>query len=52
MEPKDTSKKHLYLSLIKSAFRLGAAVFLVLGNFVVAGTLLFVAEILGIAEEL
>ena len=52
VEPKDVSKKHFYISLIKSAVRIGAGGFLITGNFVVAGILLVVAEVLGIVEEL
>jgi hypothetical protein len=52
VEPKDVSKKHFYISLIKSAVRIGAGGFLVTGNFVVAGVLFIVAEVLGIVEEL
>ena len=52
IEPKDTSKKHFYISMVKSAIRIGAGVFLMFGDLIVAGTLLIVAEVLGIAEEL
>lgn len=52
VEPKDTSKKHFYISLIKSFIRIGAGGFLVYGNVALAGLLLILAEILGIAEEL
>lgn len=52
VEPKDTSKKHFYISLVKSVIRIGAGGFLVFGNFAIAGLLLILAEILGIAEEL
>ena len=51
-QPKDTSKKHFYISLVKSVVRIAAGAVLVTGNFVVAGALLIVAEILGIVEEL
>jgi len=51
-EPKDPSKKHFYISLVKSVVRIVAGVFLILGNFVVAGALLIGAELLGILEEL
>lgn len=46
------AKKHLYVSLAKSVLRIVAGGFLVTGDFVVAGALFIVAEILGIAEEL
>jgi hypothetical protein len=51
-EPKDPSKKHFYISLVKSVVRIAAGAFLVSGNLVAAGTLLIGAEILGILEEL
>jgi len=51
-EPVDVSKKHFYISLVKSAVRIVAGVFLVMGNVVLAGVLLIAAEGLGIAEEL
>lgn len=49
---KDPGKFHFYISLIKSGFRFVAAGFLVLGNFVVAGLMFALAEVLGIVEEL
>ena len=52
MEPKDTSARHFHISLIKSSIRIVAGIFLMTDNLVVAGGLLVVAEILGIAEEL
>ena len=48
IEPKDVSKKHFYISLVKSVVRIGAGVILMTGNFVVAGLLLIGAEGLGI----
>tara|TARA_R110001632_G_scaffold177403_1_gene297117 strand:+ start:300 stop:461 length:162 start_codon:yes stop_codon:yes gene_type:complete len=51
-EPIDVSKKHFYISLIKSAVRIVAGGFLITGNFVIAGALIIGAEVLGIAEEL
>jgi hypothetical protein len=59
-EPVDVSKKHFYISLIKSAVRIGAgaafvsAMFMPVGimSIVVGGALLIGAEILGILEEL
>ena len=44
--------KHKYISFVKSGFRILAGVALCFGDFVVAGSLLVVAELLGIAEEL
>jgi hypothetical protein len=52
MEPKDTSKRHFYISLIKSAIRIAAGVAIILGNVVAGGALIIVAEVLGVAEEL
>ena len=52
VEPVDVSKKHFYISLVKSAVRIVAGGFLIMGNFVVAGALLIAAEVLGILEEL
>ena len=51
-EPVDVSKKHFYISLVKSAVRIVAGVFLVMGNLVLAGFFLIAAEGLGILEEL
>lgn len=52
IQPKDTSKGHFYVSLVKSVLRIGAGVALGIGALVIAGTLFVVAEILGIVEEL
>ena len=43
---------HTSVSMIKSGFRILAGLALCFGDFVVAGALLIVAELLGIAEEL
>ena len=52
-EPKDPSKKHFYISLIKSATRIaGCVVALFTGSIVWLASGLLVAELLGIAEEL
>ena len=59
-EPKDPSKKHFYISLVKSAVRIGAGAAFVSVLFtpvgvmpiVAGGALLIAAEILGILEEL
>jgi hypothetical protein len=45
-------KKHKYISFAKSGLRIIAGVFLIDGNFYVAGSLLILAEGLGIIEEL
>ena len=44
--------KHRNISLAKSGIRIAAGVTLIMGNFVMAGTLLIVAEVLGVVEEL
>jgi hypothetical protein len=51
IQPADVSKGHFYTSLAKSAVRIGAGVALMLGNVMLAGILLIVAEVLGIVEE-
>ena len=45
-------KLHLYVSLLKSAVRIAAAMSLVTSDFIVSGTMFLAAEILGIMEEL
>jgi len=52
IQPKDISKRHFYISLVKSGIRFGAGGFLIAGNLLVAGTLFILAEILGVLEEL
>ena len=52
VQPKDISKGHFYVSLVKSAIRIGAGVWLLQGNFVMAGVCLILAEVLGIVEEI
>ena len=52
VQPKDTSKGHFYVSLVKSALRIIAGGNLVIGNLFWAGTFLILAELLGILEEL
>ena len=52
IQPKDTSKGHFYVSLVKSALRVIAGGNLVLGNLFWAGTFLILAEVLGVVEEL
>lgn len=51
-EPVDVSKKHFYISMVKSAVRIMAGVALIVGSFKTVGVLLIVAEVLGILEEL
>lgn len=52
IQPKDTSKWHFRISIIKSGFRIGAAFRLIQGDLLGAGVLFIIAEALGIAEEL
>lgn len=52
IQPKDTSRGHFYVSIVKSVLRIVAGGSLVAGNFVAAGVLLVLAELLGIVEEL
>jgi len=52
VQPKDTSRGHFYVSLVKSAIRIGAGVWLLQGNFVMAGVCIILAEVFGIVEEL
>ncbi len=53
IQPKDTSKGHFFVSLAKSMLRIGAGICVMnVNHLAVAGTLLVVAEILGIVEEL
>ena len=52
IQPRDTSMGHFYVSLLKSATRIAAGLFLIWpGSLVLAGSLLIVAEVLGIVEE-
>jgi ribose 5-phosphate isomerase RpiB len=44
--------KHFYVSVVKSAVRIGAASALIMGSFMLAGALFILAEILGIVEEI
>jgi hypothetical protein len=43
---------HRNISFVKSLLRITAGISLCNGNFVIAGVMLILAEILGIAEEL
>jgi hypothetical protein len=52
IQPQDPSKRHFYVSLVKSVLRIGAGTSLIMVGFPEAGTLLIVAEVLGIVEEL
>lgn len=52
IQPKDTSKWHFRISIVKSGMRIAAGLRLFQGDYVGAGVFLIVAEVLGIAEEL
>ena len=53
IQPRDTSKGHFYVSLIKSATRIAAGISLIWPqSIVLAGVFLIAAEVLGIVEEL
>jgi hypothetical protein len=52
IQPRDPSKRHFYVSLVKSIIRIGAGCWLMTGNFLMAGVCLILAEVLGIIEEL
>lgn len=53
VQPKDPSKGHFYVSLVKSATRIAAGISLIWPqSIVLAGVFLIAAEILGIVEEL
>ena len=51
IQPRDTSKGHFYVSIVKSAVRIAAGTALIMGSFAIAGGLLIVAEFLGVLEE-
>jgi len=52
IQPKDTSRGHFYVSLVKSVLRIGAGASLIIVGLPEAGWLLIAAEALGILEEL
>lgn len=53
IQPKDTSRGHFYVSLVKSATRIAAGIALIWPqSIVLAGVFLIAAEVLGIVEEL
>lgn len=51
VQPKDPGRGHFYVSVCKSAVRIGAGAALIMGSFVLTGWLIILAEILGIVEE-
>jgi len=52
VQPKDTSKGHFYVSIVKSFIRIFAGVCFINNNLLIGGMALIAAEILGIVEEL
>ena len=53
MQPKESnSSRHFKISMLKSGIRMIGYACLVAQNFMIAGLLLGIAEILGIVEEL
>lgn len=52
IQPKDVSRGHFYVSIIKSVLRIGAGASLYMIGFPEAGVLFILAEVLGIVEEL
>ena len=52
IQPKDPSKGHFYVSLVKSALRVIAGVMFIQGSMILGGAFLIAAEALGILEEL
>ena len=52
IQPKDTSRGHFYVSLGKSALRIVAGAYLILGSVAGAGIFLILAEVLGVVEEI
>jgi hypothetical protein len=51
VQPRDTSKGHFYVSVAKSAVRVGAGAALIMAGLPLVGWLFILAEILGIVEE-
>lgn len=52
IQPKDTSKGHFYVSLVKSVLRIAAGIALFVYGLPIVGGLLIAAEVLGIVEEM
>ncbi len=48
----DPGMGHFIVSIVKSVIRIIAAGFLIYGNFLFAGVLFILAEVLGIIEEI
>lgn len=52
IQPRDPSKNHFRISMVKSVFRIFAGLTLIAGQLTIAGLLLIFAELLGVAEEM
>lgn len=53
IQPRDTSRGHFYVSMVKSATRIAAGIALIWPqSLILAGAFLIAAEVLGIVEEL
>jgi hypothetical protein len=53
VQPRDPSRGHFYVSLVKSATRIAAGISLIWPqSILLAGIFLILAEVLGIVEEL
>lgn len=52
IQPKDPSKWHFRISIVKSGIRMAAGLRLIQQDLIGAGVLLIIAEVLGIAEEM
>lgn len=53
IQPKDPSRGHFYVSMVKSATRIAAGIALIWPqSLILAGIFLIGAEVLGIVEEL
>jgi hypothetical protein len=52
IQPKDTSKWHFRISIVKSGMRFAAGFRLIQGDLIGAGIFFIIAEALGIAEEI
>lgn len=53
IQPRDTSKGHFYVSLVKSVTRIAAGIALIWPqSLILAGVFLIAAEVLGIVEEM
>lgn len=52
IQPRDTSRGHFYVSIVKSFVRIFAGMALINGSLIIAGLGFIAAELLGIVEEL